>query len=164
MRKAKIKDNKKDKFEKLQAQVDEFLAGWQRAKADYVNLKKEADDKILKNSTLVKSNIFIEFLPIYTNLLSAFDHIPETERNEGWAIGFFHIKKQLEDFLIEQKVIKIKTVGEEFDPNIYDAVEVKHDKKIEDNVILKELSSGFKLGDEVIIHPRVIVNHWQEDK
>ena len=163
MSKTKDKDNRKDKFEKLQAQANEYLNGWQRAKADYVNLKKETDDKILRNSTFVKSKVFTEFLPIYANLLSAFDHIPESEQNASWAVGFFHIKKQLEDFLAEQKIFKIETVGQEFDHNMHDAVEIKHDKEREDNIILTELASGFKLEDEIIIHPKVIVNRWQEE-
>ncbi len=141
-----------------QKQAEEYLAGWQRAQADYLNLKREMEEKIAQLKDLAKADVLLEFLPIYNNLISAFEHIPDQYQQENWAVGFAHIRNQLDKFLTDQGISRIDAVGQKFDPQIYEAVEVVYQADKEDDEIIKEVVPGYKLGDKILIHPKVVVN------
>ncbi len=149
-----------------QKQAEEYLAGWQRAQADYLNLKREMEEKIAQLKNLAKADVLLEFLPIYNNLISAFEHIPDQYQQESWAVGFAHIRNQLDKFLADQGISRIDAVGQKFDPQIYEAVEVVYQADKEDDEIIKEVVPGYKLGDKILIHPKVVVNKAskQDDK
>jgi len=152
MKDKKIKSNKE--LEDLKQKCDEYLAGWQRAKADYENLKKETEMKMGELSGFVKAGLLSDLIPILDNFSKAVEHVPEEQKNEGWVVGIFHIKKQMEDFLNTHGLEKIKTVGEKFDHNLHDAVGKEEGEK---DIILKEVSSGYKLNGQVIMPAKVIV-------
>ena len=148
------KQKNKSELEELKSQCEEYLAGWQRSKADYENLKKETDQKISEVSSFSKSAVLAELIPILDNFNKAVDHVPEDQKDQDWVVGVFHIKKQLEDFLAQKGLEKIKTVGQEFDHNLHEAV---GKEKGEKDIIVKEVSSGYKLNGMVIIPAKVIV-------
>jgi len=150
----KDKKNKKNKIDELKAQVAENLAGWQRAKADYENLQKETQVKIAELSDYTKASLLTEIIPILDNFNKAVEHVPEDQKDQDWVIGVFHIKKQLEDFLKNNGLEKIETIGKEFDENLHEAV---GNEKGEPGKILKEVSSGYKLNCKVIVPAKVIV-------
>jgi len=165
IRSDKLKHIKTDKNEisnedisELKRQAQEYLAGWQRAQADYQNLKKEMEIKMGAVNNFAKGALLIDFLPIYTNLLAAWEHIPEADKNKDWAIGFKHIKKQLEGFLANQGLEKIETHDKEFDHDIHDAVDTEWHEDKEEGIILQEISPGYRLDNNIFIHPKVVVN------
>lgn len=151
--------NDKNKLSELKNQAAEYLAGWQRAQADYQNLKKDMEIKIGRVKDFSKGALLIDFLPIYTNLLAAFEHIPEADKNQDWVVGLTHIKKQLEDFLENQGLEKIETVGKNFDHDIHDAVDTLWHEDEKEGLILHEVSPGYRLDNNILIHPKVVVNN-----
>lgn len=150
------KKNKKanKELEELKSQCEENMAGWQRAKADYENLKKEMDQKLAQINIFAKANLLTELIPIIDNFCKAIEHVPAEQKDQDWVVGVFHIKKQLEDFMEQNGLEKIKTVGEEFDHNLHEAVGEDEGEK---NKIIKEVSSGYKLNGQVIVPAKVIV-------
>lgn len=150
-----MKLNKKNKKNKdLQTQCDEYLAGWQRAKADYENLQKETQAKLAVLTDHTKASLLTEIIPILDNFAKAIEHVPEDQQNQDWVVGVFHIKKQLEDFLNNNGLEKIDTIGQDFDETLHEAV---GNEKGQEGKILKEVSSGYKLNGKVIIPAKVIV-------
>ena len=65
--------------------------------------------------------------------------------------------KQLFQILDQIGVEKIKTVGEEFNPELHEAVSMDDSKPGSKEVVTEELASGYRLGDEVIRHAMVRV-------
>lgn len=136
----------------------EYLQGWQRALADYENLKKETD---------VKSKIWIEMgimrvidnlIPVYSNFKSAVDHIPNDQKDLPWVQGVIYIKKNFEDIFNELGLKVIKTVGEQFDEKLHHAIsEEESNEDSPPGTILKEVSVGFVKEDKVIIPAKVVV-------
>lgn len=110
-------------LELLEKKNQEYLAGWQRAKADYLNLKKESEKKYQDLIKFANAGLIMEILPVLDNFKLAIAHIPEDQRGLDWVIGIMHIKKQLEDFLKNLGIEEIKTVGEKFNPEFHEAVE-----------------------------------------
>ncbi len=142
----------------LEQQAGEHLAGWQKALADYQNLQKETQTRMANFKDLNTSSLVLEILPIFDNYQVAVTHIPADQQQESWAVGLQHILQMWQTFLEENQITAIKTIGEEFDPYIHEAVEQIQDPKQADNIITKQLQAGFMLKDQVIRPAKVVVN------
>mgnify|MGYP001591945951 CR=1 FL=1 len=136
-------------IESIKKQAEEYLNGWKRAKADYLNLKKEmeAQDKEIKEWL---SKIFL--LPIL-DIMDSFDRAGTLDA------GIAGIKKQFDDFLKVQGVEAIKAVGERFNPLMHEAVEsvdlpAEGDKS---GRIIEEVRRGYLINGEVLRPAKVRV-------
>ena len=153
----KNKDEKKDKKIDFEGQAADNLAGWQKALADYQNLEKEMSKRLSDMNDFVAANFLLELLPIFDNYKTAITHIPADQQAESWAIGLEHILKMWESFLADHGLSKIKTLGEQFDPNLHEAVGEIKDKDKEDQIIVEEKLAGYVSKDRVIRPAKVII-------
>ncbi|MBT4349242.1 nucleotide exchange factor GrpE [bacterium] len=155
-------ENKKPKKlsrEELEIQAAEHLAGWQKALADYQNLQRESGQKISNLNNLLTNNLVLELLPIFDNYQIAINHIPEAEKTSSWAVGLEHILKMWETFLSDHSVTRIKTLGEEFNPHIHEALDQVNEEDKKDQEIVEEKQAGFMLNEDVIRPAKVIINN-----
>ena len=160
-----------DKFKKLEQelvaarkQAQEYLAGWQRAKADYQNLQKRT---IEQRQALVKAateDLVLAMLPVLDNL----DRALGTVRAAGQAVGgktvqvsetslrqgFELIARQLREVLAAQGVSEIHAKGSKFDPSLHEAVTTVAGDK---DLCVEEHAPGYKLHERVLRPSRVTV-------
>jgi molecular chaperone GrpE len=146
----------REKIEALESQSAEYLAGWKRALADYQNLLKDVGKEKQELIKFANGNLIVELLPILDNFKLALKDCSAMTDN-AWVVGFAHIKKQLEDFLKENGVEEIKTVGEKFDPLLHEAVEYIAAPDVEAERIVEERRAGYRLSGRVIQAARVVV-------
>jgi len=129
---------------------EEYLKGWQRERADFLNYKKEERERVEGLIKYVNEELILKLLPV----LDAFDlakkEAPETLKKEKWFVGFLQIKKQLEKVLESEGVEVIEVKDEEFHPEFQEAVEFVEQEGKESGKIVKVLSKGYKLRDKVI--------------
>lgn len=135
------------------------LAGWKKALADYQNLQKETEVRLERLNHVVTGSLIAEILPIFDNFETALEHLPADQIDAPWAVGFRQILKMWHGFLDTHKVIKIKTVGEIFDPHIHEAIDIVSDPDKPDQEIIKEALAGYIMQDEVIRVSKVVVNN-----
>ena len=142
---SKENENCKLEIENLRKQSDEYLNGWKRAKADYLNLKKEmeAQNKEIKEWL---SKIFL--LPLL-DIMDSFDRAGILDA------GIEGIKKQFEDFLKANGVEEMKVVGEKFDPLKHEAIESVDGG--ESGRIIEEVRRGYLVNGEVFRPAKVKV-------
>ncbi len=153
-----------EKIEELEKELVEAnlkaennLAGWQRAKADYLNLIKEQDKKYKEAVSWANAMFMGEVLPVYNHFKLAMDHIPEDIKKESWFVGIEMIKKQFQDFLTKYNISEIKTVGEKFDPNYHEALTCEEKEGYESDIVFEEVSPGYSLEDKVLVPAKVRV-------
>lgn len=152
-----MKINKNDKSHDRESKEKEYLEGWKRAQADYQNLKRECDEKIIKLGKMASIGFTQRLLPIIDHFEMAIGHIPQDQKDEEWVKGFYLIKKQFDDLLDEFEMKKIKTTGEKFDPNLHEAIS-QEESDGEKDQILKEVQPGYKTEDYVVRHAKVVVS------
>lgn len=156
MDKGKKADNSQEELVKLKNQAEEYLNGWKRAKADYINLKRETEQKQKELIEFAVAGFILEIFPMIDQFKQAFKHIPEDQRNSDWVIGIRHIQSNLNKLLQEHGIEEIEAVGEKFDPLFHDAVEeVESDQ--EEGTVVEEVKTGFKMHDKVITPAKVKV-------
>lgn len=137
--------------------AEEHLDGWKRAKADYLNLKKDSQKEKEELIKFSNAALVIEVLPIYDHLKLAFNHLPKELENNEWVKGIAGIKKQTQGFLESLGIKEIKTVGEKFDPNFHEAV--AHEKKdgFKTDIIFEEVKPGYVTEGKVLYPAKVKV-------
>lgn len=140
-----------------EALANEYLDGWKRERAAFDNYRKEDVERFSQAHQRVLRNFLIALLPILDNFELAFTHTPEDMKKSEWFLGYTYIKKQFEDFLIQQGVKSIETKGKEFDPRLHEAIEAEEGESEGLCMIIEELSKGYILGDFVIRPARVRV-------
>lgn len=144
-------------LELAQKSSEDHLAGWQRARADYSNLKKEHERRQQEIVEFANAATMAEIIPIYNHFKLALRHIPEEQKKLDWVKGLDFIQKQFVDFLKKFNIAEIKTVGEQFDPNFHEAVECEEKEGCKEGIIYEEVSPGYVLGDKVIEPAKVKV-------
>ena len=85
-------------LEKLAAKADEYLNGWKRAKADYLNFKKQTESHQRETIQYANAALIAELLPIYNNLKLALENKPEKLKDNDWIRGVELIKNQFNEF------------------------------------------------------------------
>jgi molecular chaperone GrpE len=145
----------KKKLEEIEKQKAEYLAGWQRARADLLNYKKEEMERIGELLKYAMEEYILKILPILDNFSIAMEKLPENLKNDENIKGFSQIKTQVQDFLKSQGVEEIKSVGQKFDANVHEIVsEVEMEGK-ESGVIVEEIQKGYKMHGHLLRPARV---------
>ena len=145
------------KLAEVKEEKEEYLEGWQRARANFINYKKKEKERMQDTINYSNEELLLKILPIFDNLKRAENYIPEEEREKDWVQGITHIKSQFKKFLKEEGIEKIETVGKKFDPNIAEAVERVESKEYESDVVTEEIQPGYKLKDKVLRPAKVKV-------
>lgn len=146
-----------DKLALLEQQAKDHLAGWQRAKADYLNLKRQTEKEKQEIAQFAQAAAVLQFLPIYDNLKRAQQHIPADQLSQEWVKGVVHIQKQFEDTLKSMGITPIATVGQPFDPNQHHAVQKAKRDGDQPGTVVQEVKSGFMIGEKVLEPAQVVV-------
>lgn len=145
-----IEDIKKQ-LEESQTKASEYLAGWQRARADFLNYKKEEMERIENFMKYSVEEIVLKLLPILDSFNMALN---QSEKKDE---GFLQIKKQMEDFLKGFGVEEVKTVGEKFDPNFHEAIDTIEAEGKESGEIVEESQKGYIMNGKLLRPARVKV-------
>ena len=111
----KESDDLLNRIKELERQAEENFAGWQRARADYQNLKKEWEKRQTQFMVEAKKILLAEILPIYDHLKQAMNIPHNGNHFLEWRRGIEQIKGQWDALLKRWKVEEVPTVGEKFD-------------------------------------------------
>lgn len=147
----------KKKLEECQRQKDEYLRGWQKARAELLNYKKEEMERIGEILKYVAESLILKILPILDNFEIAEKKILENLRQDENVKGILQIKTQILDFLKNQGVEEIKTLGEKFDPNFQEVVEEVETKEKESGIVIEEVQKGYLLHGKLLRPAKVRV-------
>lgn len=121
---------------------------YMRLMAEFQNFKRRAAREKSDIHAYANEKIIGELLPVLDNFERALD--TKSEDVEGYAKGMELIFTQLRTALEHAGLAEIPALGEEFDPNVHNAVMTEDSEEIEGNHISKVLQKGYKLNDKVI--------------
>jgi len=148
----------KKKLEECEKLKSEYLAGWQRARADLLNYKKDEIERIDELIKYADVGIILKILPILDNFEIAEKNLPENLKNDKNIKGILQIKTQLQDFFKNQGLEEIKTVGERFDPNLHEIVEEVEKKDCQPGTVIEEIQKGYKINGRLLRPAKVKVS------
>ena len=147
-------DKKQDALNEKIAELEDKV---KRQMAEFDNFRKRTDkEKNAMFETGAKS-VIEKILPVVDNFERGLASIPEEEKGTPFAEGMEMIYKQLIGELEKMEVKPIPAVGEEFDPNLHNAVMQVESDEYESGVIAQELQRGYTYRDSVVRHSMVAV-------
>src|SRR3990167_8376825 len=138
-----------DELEDYKQKAEEYLNNWKRTAADFENYKKRREKENQELLQFAQEITVVKILPTLESLEQALRAAPQDEKFQTWSQGVLKIVQQLEKVLLEMGIEKIKTVGEKFDFQHHEAVEMV-DGEGESGKIVEEIQSGYKLNNRVI--------------
>lgn len=136
-------------------QIAQLTANWKRTAADFENFRKRKDAEAKELLEFAKEMAVLKLMPSLQSLEQVLFHAPNDEKYKDWLMGLKATIAQLEKAMEELGVVKIKTVGEQFDHERHEAVEEIEGQEV--GKIIKELQPGFMLHGRVIIPAKVAV-------
>jgi molecular chaperone GrpE len=139
----------------LKAELESLKDKMIRHAAEFDNFKKRTAKEREDLYTLAVCDTVEKILPVKDNLERAI--LAADAAGDGMLEGVKMILKQLDDVLTGIGVEKIKTVGEEFDPELHNAVMHEENDEYGANTVSEELMSGFTCKGKVVRHAMVKV-------
>lgn len=145
-----------DSVEGLERELAETVAKWQRAQADYQNLKR-------RSQTDVENRLRRTMEPLLRNLLLVLDHLDmalmsptESQDAKNLAIGVEMVRKQMVTALEESEVEPIDEGGA-FDPDLHQAIGEVESTEHEPGTIVETTRRGYRWRGRALRHAEVRV-------
>lgn len=146
------KTNEEELEEKLKEQNDKYM----RLYAEYDNYRKRSErEKDARYADAVIDAV-AELLPIGDNLERALQTEVESEDAKKLKEGVEMIMKQFNDSLEKLSVAPIKAVGEQFDPNLHNAVMHIEDETVDDNTVVEEFMKGYIYNSKRVVRHSMV--------
>ena len=141
---AKEAEAMKDKYVRLFAEFENFR---RRTAKENFELVAAANQKLIGKLTDVLDNFEL-----------AFDPRHKTAKPEDFEKGVKLIHNKFKDILSDEGLEEVNPVGEEFDPNLHDALMQQPSDTVPENRIIQVLQKGYKVKGRILKHAKVIVS------
>lgn len=140
-------------IEDLKKQSDDYKDKWMRNVAEFDNYKKR-NAKLWQDAfTEGVSEAVLKIVAIGDNLDRAASMITEPKTQEG----LINLKRQFNDALKNLGVEEIDPTGEEFNPNVAEAVMQVEDEEQKSDTVKQTFEKGYKLKEKIIKYAKVSV-------
>lgn len=157
----------KDKIKKLredlktaQTEKADYLANWQKERADFINYKKGEDERKKMTLDFAREQFTEELLPV----LDAYDMMSANKEtwekvDKAWRTGVEYIHQQLLKVLADNGVSEIApNIGDSADSNLHDLIDtVETEDESKDHTVAVVMQKGYKMKDRVLRPARVKV-------
>ena len=148
---------KKEKKDKKDEQIAELTDKLKRQLAEFENFRNRTDKEKSQMYAVGAKDVIEKILPVIDNFERGLKSIPEDQKGGPMASGMEMIYKQLITVLSDLGVTPIEAVGQEFDPNLHNAVMHAEDEGLGENIVAEEFQKGYKYKDTVLRHSMVKV-------
>lgn len=139
------------------AQIEELQDRLKRQMAEFDNFRKRTEKEKSSMYEIGARDIIEKILPVLDNFERGLAAVPEDVKGSSFAEGVEMIYKQFVKTLEDAGVEAIEAVGQQFDPNIHNAVMHVDDENFGENEISQELLKGYKYRGTVVRHSMVQV-------
>ena len=143
-------------IERLTRERNDYLDGWQRAKADFINFKREESERLEGAMRYAASHVIEDMLPV----LDSFDLGLRSLEAQGTTVdkGILLIRSQMEDVLRRRGLEKIEVKpGDAFDPTIHEGM-AEVESKEKTGSVADIIEPGYRLAGRIIRPARVRVS------
>jgi molecular chaperone GrpE len=131
-----------------------YLSSWQRAAADYQNLKRRMEQERSEVGRLANASLVINLLPLVDDLERALRNVDTNLAGLTWIDGIWLIYRKFQAVLENAGVKEIPAEGLPFDPNVHEAI---GEAPGEEGKVVSVVQKGYSLGDRVVRPALVIV-------
>lgn len=151
-KKSKQDDEKVKKLEEeLAVQKDKYM----RLAAEYDNYRKRTANEKLSIYDDATAKAVTELLPVADSVRMALENLANADPEIVKGIEL--ISNQLDKSFEKLKIESFGKIGDEFDPNLHNAISKVESEELGENTIAQVFQTGYKIGDKIIRHAMVQV-------
>ena len=151
-------------IESLQAELADAEKRVLMAHADLENFRRRNRREMQDQIRYASLGIVSEILESVDNLQRAIESYEKDSNGDGLVEGVKLVAQQIFTVLENNGCKKIEAVGQPFDPNLHQAVQMQPSDEFDANIVMMDLRSGFQLHDRVIRPSQVFVSTGPEEK
>lgn len=151
------KKKKKDKKDKKDAQIEDLNDRLRRQMAEFDNFRKRSEKEKSQMFDMGAKSIIEKVLPIVDNFERGLAAVPEEQKDDAFVTGMDKVYKQLMTEFDSIGVKPIEAVGQEFNPDLHNAVMQVESEEFEPGIVAQELQKGYMYKDTVVRHSMVAV-------
>lgn len=155
----------REKLKKCEAEKKEYLDGWQRARADYANFKKEQEGMKKEFVKFANERLFDELIPVLDSFDMAFGNKEAWEKADlNWRIGIEYIYNQLVKSLSDNGLVQFSSnIGDKMDDMKFEAVgTVSTEDEKKDHTVAVVIKKGYLLNEKVFRPAQVKVFEFKK--
>lgn len=147
----------RERLKTCEADKSEYLAGWQRSKADSINARKEEEERRKDIVKFSEKNLLLELI----NLADSFDGLYANKEGwekieKNWRQGMEHLRSQLMNTMKSRGVEVIESLGKIFNPKDSESLgEIDVDTKEKDSIVMEEMRKGYRMHG-IVIRPSLV--------
>lgn len=145
------------KKDKRDEQIEELNDKYQRLFAEFQNFRSRSDKEKSAMFEVGARSIVEKILPVVDNIERGVAALNEEDLDSPVGQGMNLIYKQLLQTLEDMGVVAIEAKGQEFDPELHNAVMHEDNEELGENIVSEELQKGYKYKDTVVRHSMVKV-------
>lgn len=143
-------EKEKPEIKELKKKLEEYLNGWKKERASFLNYKKEEMERIGELIKYANEELILKILPVLDNFDIAERNLTEGLKNDEHIKGILQIKIQILEFLKTQGVEKINCLGKKFNPNLQEAVGEVERSDSDSGIVVEEIKKGYLLHGKII--------------
>ncbi len=148
---------KREKKDKRDEQIAELTDKVKRQLAEFENFRNRTEKEKSHMYAVGARDVIEKILPVVDNFERGIKSVPEEEKEGPVASGMEMIYKQLMTVLTDLGVTPIEAVGQEFDPNLHNAVMHVENEELGENIVAEEFQKGYQYKDTVLRYSMVSV-------
>jgi molecular chaperone GrpE len=143
-------------LEQAQARADEYLDGWQRARAEFANYRRREEQRRQQIEDTIKGQVLAGLLPVMDDMDRAFQAVPRDVCETAWVKGLSLVGHKLQSHLEKAGVAPMAIQpGDVFDPNFHQAVFHGPSAEYAEGRIVEVFQRGYTLG-ETVLRPAMV--------
>lgn len=154
----------RSKLKEAEAKKQEYLDGWQRERADFVNLRKRDEEEKKNFIKFANERLVEEMIPVLDSFEMAFSNKEAWEKaDKNWRTGIEYIYSQLKTILLGHGIKEVNPIGLIFDVARDEATEyVPVENKTDDHKIMEVIQRGYTLNDKLVRPAKVKVGNFKK--
>ena len=148
---------KKKKKDKKDEQIKDLNDRLRRQMAEFDNFRKRSEKEKSQMFDMGARSIIEKVLPVVDNFERGLAAVPEEQKDDAFVTGMDKVYKQMMTEFDSIGVKPIEAVGQEFNPDLHNAVMQVESEEYEPGVVAQELQKGYMYKDTVVRHSMVAV-------
>jgi molecular chaperone GrpE len=154
----------REKLKKVTLEKQEYLTGWQKDKAEFLNARKrdkEVNEQFIKYASEGLVNDLIPVLDSFNMAMGNKEVWDKVEKN--WRVGVEYIFGQMKKVLEDNGLKEVDPIGQKFDPMRDEAIGFEPvDSEVKDHTVTTVIQKGYMLNGKVLKAPKVKVGEFKK--
>lgn len=148
---------RKPKKDKKDEKIEELTDKLTRQMAEFDNYRKRTEKEKSGMYEIGAKDVIEKILPVIDNFERGLAAVPEEQKEDSFVTGMEMIYKQIMTTLDGIGVKPIEAVGQEFNPDLHNAVMHVEDEELGESIVAEEFQKGYTYRDSVVRYSMVKV-------